>query len=630
MIMKKNLFYAVVAIGMLASCADNEFLGENISPTTSKTESAIQFGSDASRITRATSNTGTVSEMLDGQFKVYGTKNVKDENDDDAYSKVFPDYVAWNNSSLTATTSNPDANDASNGWEYVGTTSTTYGAENTALTKEQTIKYWDYSAANYHFVAGSPVANFTYTITNNDIVSATVTGLAGHITANSTGTGITTNPVYIAKPVNVIPSDYNKPVTFEFVRQQAKVRVGVYETIPGYKITEIKFYPYGDGDWDNTSGNNIVLASTTANYFQGGASDAVEGTITYDWSTTPASYSFTYNAVTGKTLTQAKNWYGGAYNYAASGSDAAWSEMAITSTGSDIKKLYGTDDDMDAATGYFTVLPTAATTPSALLIKCDYTLTSEVDNSGETITVHGATAAIPAAFCKWAPNTSYTYLFKISDNTNGYTGTTGQPGGLFPITFDAVVMTEETGTEQGTITTVSTPSITTYQVGSVTTTGIEYKAGTDIYLTVESNVTGELNTLYDGGSAVGGVQVYKLSAAVDASPAPTEADLQLTAPTGTDLFTLGSSNVTVNNVSLTANKYGSFSPSEAGYYAIQYLTTVASGTEGQDGYKPAAYTYKIVKVVATGGSGSGDSGSGDSGSGDSGSGDSGSGGARIK
>ena len=220
-------------------------------------------------------------------------------------------------------------------------------------------------------------------------------------------------------------------------------------------------------------------------------------------------------------------------------------------------------------------------------------LLSEKDSSGETIKVTGATAAVPAAFSKWKANTSYTYLFKISDNTNGKTNPDKPTVGLYPITFDAVVAAEVDGTEQGTITSVSTPSITTYQQGSVTTEGIKYVVDKPIYITVANNETGALNTLTDGGTAVGAVQVFSLSAAA------TEADMQITAPTGTDMFTLGSTDTTVqltvsgttyNLVTLPANQHGSFTPTAAGYYAIQYLTTAASGTD------PAAYTYKIVHV----------------------------------
>ena len=595
-IMKKNLFLAALAFVAVASCTSDEFVGENTSPTNGNTAGAISFGSNAGKITRATSNTGTVAEMLDGQFKVYGTKNVK-ANNADAYSTVFPSYVAW--SSTTVTTSNPDgtSGDDTKGWEYVGASGKTYGSSptNGTLSSEQTIKYWDYSADNYHFVAGSPVANFTYTITNtnNDIVSATVSGFAGHINPN-TGEAISTNPVYIAKPVNVTSTYYNTPVTFEFVRQQSRVRVGVFETIPGYKITNIKFYPYETNAWATTPSENIVLASTTDNYFVGASS--ASATVTYNWTgstegVTYPNYTFAYNT-TG--LTQAKNWYAGKLN--ADG----W-VMATTSTEGTIATFYGSDSDMESTTGYFTVIPTpSGTIASPILIKCDYTLAPVNDNEGstETINVKGATAAIPAAFSKWAPNTSYTYLFKISDNTNGYTGSTSQPEGLFPITFDAVAVAEATGTEQGYITTVSTPSITTYQEGSVTTTGIQYKTGTAINFTVQNDETGVLYTLNTTNESVGCVKVFSLG-----STAKTEADLQLIPPT-TELATgnpTGSTGLSLptsawdnNGQSIAANNYGTFTPGAVGYYAIQYLVKAAEGTT------PAVYAYKVVYVVASG------------------------------
>lgn len=554
-----NFILAATAMVAIVGCSSDEYVGANAPDVAKESAGAIGFGSNANRMLRATKNSGTTAEMLDGQFKVYGVKDAGSSQ----FADVFTDYVVW--SANGATTSNPDAD-----WEYVGGTSVTYGEDATPLGAEQYIKYWDYSAANYHFVAGSPVANFTYALNaQGDIATATVTGLAGHIAAN-TGTAITTNPVYIADPVNVPKSAYQQDVNFQFTRQQSFVRVGVFETIPGYKITDIKFYTYDASDWSATAGSeNIVLASKTADYFTGAT--AATATVTYDWTGATPTYTFAYT--TG--LTTAKNWYGGKMN-------SATFEMATSSTEPTVAKLYGADSDM-GDNGYFTVIPSAsALGAQPIFIKCDYTLTA-LDGS-ETIKVSGATAAIPATFALWKPNTTYTYLFKISDNTNGTTGTPGtDPEGLFPITFDAVVMAEADGNKEGIITTVSTPSITTYQAGSVVTAGIKYVANKPIYFTAQNDETGALNTLAST-AGVGYVEVVKLAGAVS------EADLQLAEPTGTNLATVGAAAATVGKFTLPAGQHASFTPDAAGYYAIKYQTAAAVGTT------PAAYAYKVVHV----------------------------------
>lgn len=554
--MKKYIFLAASAL-TLASCSSDDFLGDTQGSTPTSANSAINFGGDAGKITRATLNEGTPQQMLDGQFLVYGVKKTNDE----IFHNVFVNYSVWDVKDKT--TSN------TKGWEYVGEKdATNLGTGQISLGKAQTIKYWDYSASEYHFVAGSPIKAFSYKTpmnptTGTDIESATVTGLAGHYEANNTETALETNPVYIAAPVKITNDDYQKPVTFTFQRQQSMVRVGLYETIPGYSITDIKFYAYdAEGNFKVTEGNNIILTSATQDYFVGGSN--VSGTVTYNWETPTPSYTFNYTD--DKNLKKSKNWYAGELG-----------TLATKSSEPKVNILYGTDKDM-STTGYFTVLPTQATTASPILIKCDYTLISD-DISGETIKVTGATAAIPAAYSKWEANTRYTYLFKISDKTNGYTGTDPDKTGLYPITFDAVVTDEK----QGTITTVATPSITTYQKGSVVENGgIKYVAGKEIKVTVTDNTNGDIKILSEDDSSVGYVAVYKLS------QARTEADLQIKNIKTSELTSTNSKGVTL----ATDKKSFTFTPDVDGYYAIQYLTTAA------DGNKPAAYTYKVVYVAA--------------------------------
>lgn len=557
--MKKYIFLAASALA-LASCSSDDFLGDTPGSTPTSANSAINFGGDAGKITRATSNEGNTQQMLDGQFLVYGVKKTNNE----IFHNVFVNYSVWD------VTDNTTSN--TKGWEYVGAENATdLGTGKIKLSKEQTIKYWDYSASVYHFVAGSPINAFNYQTpmdptTGTDIKSATVTGLAGHIEANETGQALVTNPVYVAAPVKVEKKDYQKPVTFTFQRQQSMVRVGLYETIPGYTITDIKFYAYdAEGNFKVTEDKNIILTSSTADYFVGGSN--VSGTVTYNWDT--PSYSFEYTENTN--LKKSQNWYAGKL-----------STLATTSSEQEVATLYGKDNDM-STTGYFTVLPTQATTASPILIKCDYTLTA-VDGHGETINVTGATAAIPAAYSKWEANTRYTYLFKISENTNGTTGNPDNPddpAGLYPITFNAVV-TEMADKTQGTTTTVATPSITTYQEGSVVENGsIKYVAGKEIKVTV-TDKNGDIKTLSKDGSAVGKVAVYKLT------KKRTEADLQLASVTGTEIVDGNIKNVTL----VDENKSFTFTPDAEGYYAIQYLTTAA--TESTQ----AAYTYKVVYVAA--------------------------------
>ena len=555
--MKKYLIFAASALA-LASCSSDDFLGENPGNVQNAT-TAINFGGEAGKITRAnTSNTApTDAGKLAGQFKVFGVKKFNDGK----FHNVFVNYSVWDNKDKN-TTSN------TNGWEYVGVKGAKeLGTGKIELGTTQTIKYWDYSASEYHFVAGSLIDNFTPDplIVGKEITYATISGLAGHINFNEVGPALVTNPVYVAEPVIVPKANYNNPVTFHFVRQQSMVRVGFYETIPGYSVTKIKFYK---AEETTATSENVILTSATPGYFVGGSN--LTGTVTYTgWDTATPSYTFKYDDTN---LKKSKNWYAGKL-----GTLAKTSLGTLTEPGTDpVTILYGTDKDMSDK-GYFTVLPTpSATTANAIVIKCDYTLTSD-DYSGETIEVKGATAAIPAAYSKWEANTRYTYLFKISQNTNGTTGKPGvNPEGLFPITFDAVV-TEMTDKTQGTTTTVATPSITTYQDGSVTDKGIEYKPGKEIKVTV-TNADGTEQTLTAGGTTVGSVAVYKFDSAIN------EAELQVKGTTGATAIT--------ENVNVAGNVF-TFTPDAVGFYAIKYLTEEATTT---DPIKPAVYTYKVVEV----------------------------------
>ena len=452
--MKKSLVMMLALSGtMLVSCTQSEYVGEAVQQGTNN---AIVFGGGAGRMTRADKTGADAATLLDNQMKVYGVKQNAETTTN--YDKVFVDYSVKYNTGMSS------YDEYNNGWYYVG-------AET-----GQTIKYWDWASADYHFVAGSPVANFTYALdaTTGDIKEATVTGLGGRLTHETSAD--VDDAVYIADPVVVAKTAYKDPVKFTFKSQQSKVRVGIYETINGYEITEIEFY---NNDATPAKSNYVTLNSATTDYFQGGT---VSGTVTYDWTTSPASYTFAYG--TDATLKFGKYWEGGKFT-----------GVQATSSADAIAKLYGADDDYDANTGYFIVMQTPVATAAPLTIKCDYTLKS-TDGSDETIKVKGATATIPAEYTKWEANKAYTYLFKITKDTNGKTDPDQPEDGLYPITFDAVVV-DVADAFVGTETTVTTPSITVYQDGDVVTNGITYKAGDVVVTAMEETATGVADVTAD-------------------------------------------------------------------------------------------------------------------------------------
>ena len=251
---------------------------------------------------------------------------------------------------------------------------------------------------------------------------------------------------------------------------------------------------------------------------------------------------------------------------------------------------------------YTPVLPVAKATP--LTIRMNYTLTSE-DGSKETIKVYGAKAVIPAAYTAWQPNHAYTYIFKISDNTNGTTSTTTDKEGLFPITFDAVVNdVAENDFSHESITTVSTPSVTTYAWDATNSKVVnaykgavdQYPAGSDIYFSVTTtnntdntdnkaetksdlNNKGKLYTLTLGGTnadkateaeVIDALQVRTSAGTEDLADNITGRNgLTLAAATTSFPTTIPTEDGKENHV--TENSVALLSPSIAGTYAYVYF-----------------------------------------------------------
>jgi hypothetical protein len=87
---------------------------------------------------------------------------------------------------------------------------------------------------------------------------------------------------------------------------------------------------------------------------------------------------------------------------------------------------YTIDGQAGQVSDYKPILPNESNSLK-MQLRLDYTLVA-LDGSGDEIHVRDAYVAVPVEFLKWKPNYSYTYLFKISDASNGYTGDGGGGG----------------------------------------------------------------------------------------------------------------------------------------------------------------------------------------------------------
>jgi len=556
--MKKYVLFATALIA-LASCTNDDFVGDN-----AKGDAAgfapISFAFDVPTATRAAG--AEAATKLNNQFIVWGEKN-ETKDAPVTGNLVFPDYkVTYTANSAYTTTSN------TKDWEYVGLSWTSAEAANikeggTAVTDNvQTIKYWDYAATDYTFTAVSakPADIAAGYVTINKLTSGTTVYDKGYevdVTADAD-----LSSLYFADRVKITQSNdkdrtatnkYGGNVTFTFRNGQSQVRVGMYETIPGYDVKVTSFYYV-----DNAAPTFATMTTPSTTNFVANVPNTATGvagkfTVKYYDATVASTENHPTISFTPTAAASTKT-------YITLGDQiAAATKLGETSTTA----------TFDKAAGAFTTVFPQEGNDKNLKLKIDYQLTNTV--TGEIINITGKTAEVPYQYLQWKPNFKYTYLFKINDND------------LYPITFDAVVIEAENG-EVEYITTVSEPSITTFGVkaNKYVHGGNEYEAGSDIYATIEdasSVVNPTLGT---------NVNLYKgvTAGATEASLA--EAIAEVSAKTHSVAFTLDNSigtkvtSVPTENGSTTAINAVKMTGLAAGTYAVEYVKN--------------ARTYKFVEV----------------------------------
>lgn len=485
--MRKIYVFMAIAIVALASCTNDTLVNDVTTPKTTGEDGAIAFSTVYKGMTRADHIGADAAAKLGNNFVVYGFKG-----DGTTKEKVFDHYnVNWVDNTANTTTSNT-AN-----WEYVG-----QAKHDHATTSAQSIKYWDYATTQYDFIAyskGTATAVYddaAYVAGTNvlytPITPATMTSETGGAYTVK-GKAADLAKVYIADLVTayrdpVATGDYQKEVDIKFRSLSAKVRVALYETVPGYSVKDVVFYtnastPATDGEAHlYTTGTEVFNeeGTYTVYYPTTGYASSPNGT-SPNTDYNKAHIKFTPESTSGTATVKGF----GALDLTNKGADKEVAEAAgkVYLGRSSSTATYAGVNTTASPNYYTVVIPNE--TGAALNLKVNYKLVS-TDGSGEIINVTGATAQVPAVYGAWKSGYAYTYIFKISQNTNGWTNPSiTDAAGLYPITFDATVVETEDGVQE-TITTVATPSITTYAKGAVVTANNEYTTGSNIYAVVEN------------------------------------------------------------------------------------------------------------------------------------------------
>lgn len=516
--MKKNYYLILAAVtGMVfTSCTSDEIAVISPAQQESVGDKAIVFSSLNKGMTRADFVGKEAADKLGRQFVVSGKKGSTTASTSGTI--VFNNYLVVYQENTAGTTESNSSN-----WEYVDKGVIKHAAD--AGITSQTMKYWDYSVPQYDFIAwstGSKEAIYEGTPSSGKVlVSAIKPNATGTEAITFKGSAVDLQECYISDVTTVKKAQYgDDPVTMKFRSLGSKVRIGIYETIPGYSVRDVKFYTAANVALagDATDDTPRLFSTAANNIYRNGTY-----TITYPTVDNPSNPE---NNVAHVKFdgdgTQSSIVEFGPLNLTIA-------EMSEKTTGN---KFIGRTSNTASYAGnaegnYYTAyLPNEAGTN--LNLRVNFTLEA-IDGGGETIEVKGATAQVPSIYTQWKAGYAYTYIFKISDKTNGHTGNynplypddttiNSDPSGLYPITFDAIVVNAEDKTQE-TITTVSTPSITTYQKGSNVLNQNEYDHSTGpIYVTVNDGTTESTPDLANGkvvtltASGNGQAKLYTLPA----------------------------------------------------------------------------------------------------------------------
>ena len=418
----RKLLLITACSALIASCTnDTELNGGNNSESKQNT-----IGFEVLHRNNITTKAGK-SNLQDAghyNFGVFAYKNISGSSSQQVMNNYLVGYKG-NNVGYNLTDANQTTLSSSN-WAYekLGYSEYTYDGSDGYYKKDETfymsnnanqyLKYWDKSSESVDFYAYAPYINGDQTATFAPDTKKMTIGNDGI----KDGYDDRSKHEFMYANTTVAKANYNKEVQLAFKRISAKMQIKFYEDIAGYQVQIL------DLKEDNTSGvcaaPAIAPTGEETAYTYGTLYHSAGATI--DFSSANPLLSLTGNT---KFTRESTN-----------GECLRFNVPTANPIGTD------KNNASPSSTTYYLIPINQDNT--GLTFHVTYKLTAE--DTKETITVRNATVHVPYSACNWTSNHSYTYIFKITKNSTGTTGsdqnidpsdpTPKTEKALYPIVFD--------------------------------------------------------------------------------------------------------------------------------------------------------------------------------------------------
>lgn len=451
----KKFIYLAVGVALMASCSSDFDLSEG---------GGNAGGSDVIGFQMRTGNTSRATTGLQSaghyNFGVFGyKKNDKVNPIMGNYLVGYLDAKGYQPGTGSTVGDQPGVADSTSYWMYekmgYGQFNGTYAGEtvnpNTPYASNnegQYLRYWDKSADHTCFYAYAPYVN---------------TGATGKTVTYVDGTpkGSSHDTYVLTIPNGTIKHGFDDPSTYEFMYASAKVLVGDYGHDVSLKFNRlnakvnIKF-------WEDIEGYSVRLIDLTADYGVAATpsiKEANQGSYGYKlgkiYTENGAKIQFNADAEF-KSMKQYEGVTTSAPLNFKTPTASLIGENRVMATPSPSTYYAIPKGSTAGVLANGAINYTDAGTLEALLKETGLTFHVSyelISTTGEKIKVTDATVHVPKDYCNWVANKHYTYIFRITKNSNGSTGTTTPKpedpevptvNALYPIVFDNCVVEDWT------------------------------------------------------------------------------------------------------------------------------------------------------------------------------------------